>query len=283
MRDTKLRKLQLVEYDLLKRFVEACELHGLRYYLLGGTLLGAIRHGGFIPWDDDVDVCMPRPDYEELLRLAGENPRLFQKAGDSYEVKLVSIRHDMTYRQGMAKITSSAVRMINRTASSEHVDDAWIDVIPLDGFPSGRLSCLLHKGRLMFWKAMDATAEFDHVVDVRRDRGVIGGMALKVFRAFCRVLRPFGDDYHRVLLRLDDAVRRYPYEGSDKVINLYAAHGFREVFDKRSFGKGRLAEFEDSSFVVPDDCDAVLKVIYGSDYMTPPPENDRNWHNAEIL
>ena len=65
-----LRKLQLEELQILEEFIKVCNENNLKYYMLGGTLLGAIRHKGFIPWDDDVDVAMPRSDYEFFLQMA---------------------------------------------------------------------------------------------------------------------------------------------------------------------------------------------------------------------
>ena len=65
-----LRKLQMIELDILKVVASICDTHGLKYYLAEGTLLGAVRHAGFIPWDDDIDVVIPREDYEKFIRLA---------------------------------------------------------------------------------------------------------------------------------------------------------------------------------------------------------------------
>ncbi len=274
--DPNLRKLQLTELALMKDFDRICKKHGLRYYLLGGTLLGAVRHGGFIPWDDDVDLCMPRPDYMRFLDIAGEE--LAGKPG----IGLVSVYSDDTYRQGMAKITDSSVQVINRSANEERHEVAWIDIIPMDGFPTG-ISAILQKIRLLFWRVMDCTAEFDYVIDTKRDRGFAGNLAVKMLGAFSKVVRPYGDDFHRVLMNTERCLGRYSYDESPRTINLHAARGFREIFDREWLGEGRIVEFEGIPFVAPANIEAVLEAIYGPDYMTPPPEGERNWHNSEII
>ena len=274
--DPNLRKLQLTELALMKDFDRICKKHGLRYYLLGGTLLGAVRHGGFIPWDDDVDLCMPRPDYMCFLDIAGEE--LAGKPG----IGLVSVYSDDTYRQGMAKITDSSVQVINRWANEERHEVAWIDIIPMDGFPTG-ISAILQKIRLLFWRVMDCTAEFDYVIDTKRDRGFAGNLAVKMLGAFSKVVRPYGDDFHRVLMNTERCLGRYSYDESPRTINLHAARGFREIFDREWLGEGRIVEFEGIPFVAPANIEAVLEAIYGPDYMTPPPEGERNWHNSEII
>lgn len=274
--DPNLRKLQLTELALMKDFDRICKKHGLRYHLLGGTLLGAVRHGGFIPWDDDVDLCMPRPDYMRFLDIAGEE--LAGKPG----IGLVSVYSDGTYRQGMAKITDSSVQVINRSANEERHEVAWIDIIPMDGFPTG-ISAILQKIRLLFWRVMDCTAEFDYVIDTKRDRGFAGNLAVKMLGAFSKVVRPYGDDFHRVLMNTERCLGRYSYDESPRTINLHAARGFREIFDREWLGEGRIIEFEGIPFVAPANIEAVLEAIYGPDYMTPPPEGERNWHNSEII
>jgi len=275
----KIRDLQMVEYSLMRSFKKMCQENNLRYYLLGGTLLGAIRHKGFIPWDDDVDMCMPRPDYERFLAMADE---LIGKEGLK-GVKVISVYNDRTYRHGMAKMTSPEMQIINRSATQERHEDAWIDIIPMDGFPTGVLASLIHKVRLFFWKVMDATAEFDYAVDTKRKRGFVGTVGVKVLGALCKVIRPFGDDYSRVFMHTEKALKKYPYDESDLIINLYAARGFKEIFKRDDFAEGTMVLFEDEEFVAPLHHHEVLCSIYDENYMTPPPMDERDYHNSEIL
>ena len=124
-----LRALQLVELEILREFVRLCEANGLRYYLAYGTLLGAVRHKGFIPWDDDIDVTMPREDYERFAAICG--------AGLPGGLRWQSYATEGHYPVWFGKLIREDT--VLRQALSDHLDisqSVFIDVFPLDGLAS---------------------------------------------------------------------------------------------------------------------------------------------------
>lgn len=278
-----LRALQLVELDLMERVDALFEQLGLRYYLLGGTLLGAVRHGGFIPWDDDVDLGVPRCDYQQFLDYMQQHPEALTRKNDTCDIRVVSIYNNETYRQGMAKVTSNAVRVVNRSADEVRYEDAWIDLIPLDGFPAPGVRALAHRARLTWWKGIDALTEFDYVIDTKRDRGFAGNTLVSITRALSHVVHPYGGNFHQVLLKWDAALQSRAYDTHPRALNMMAAVGFRELFPRSYFGFGQPISFEGKLFMAPDNVEGVLKQIFGPDYMMAPPEEARNWHNTEII
>ena len=102
----KVREIQLGELSLLKSFIAICSKHDLRYYALGGTLLGAIRHKGFIPWDDDLDFFMPRKDYEKLAQLWPQKADSRYQLSKSNEIDLLQANQHVFKKQEMSKITN---------------------------------------------------------------------------------------------------------------------------------------------------------------------------------
>lgn len=269
----KIRILQLKELEMLKQFAAYCDAHDLRYYLLGGTLLGAIRHGGFIPWDDDVDVAMPRPDYNRFL-----------KEGQSFfngDVSIINYDLDEDYNRPFGRLNDSSMQVINHSANKQLVEPISIDLIPLDGFPDGKLARHIHKMRLSFWWNMNQLSRYDDLVNQERKRSKKEQLFVKLAGAFKWAGKLINTK--KCLKNLHKALEKYPYDSNTKeVINYLAAYGFSEIFPRKAIGKGKTYQFEDASFIGPEDYDAVCTIIYG-DYMTPPPENERNWHNTEIV
>ena len=273
MSNDSLRKLQLTELDILQEFIRVCEEHGFRYYMLGGTLLGAIRHKGFIPWDDDVDVCMPREDYEKFIRLKssefkkGYSFMMYQKGNSKYP---------------WARMISKKMKIINHMANIPREEYVWIDVIPLDGMPDSKLKRFFHKLHLSFWWNLNQMVQYDELVDQKRKRSWKGRLAVRAAGCFKWLGKLI--DYRRCLHKINKTLMRYPYDMKSKqVINFLAAYGFKETFDRSCFESAALYPFEGQMINGPVDADSVLRQIYGDDYMTPPPMDDRNKHHAEIV
>ena len=136
--EEELRKLQAIELELLIEFDRICRKHHIRYTLTGGTLLGAVRHGGFIPWDDDADVSMLRAEYERFRKAceADLNERYYFQ--DMHNTK--------GYRWGYGKLRKKGTLFLRE--NQEHMpyeQGVFIDIFPRDGVPDGRISRKIHK------------------------------------------------------------------------------------------------------------------------------------------
>ena len=140
----KTRQLQLVELDIFKEFLSVCEKLQLRYYVLGGTLLGAVRHQGFIPWDDDIDVGMLREEYDIFLQKAGEllPDYLF----------LQCVHTEDNYYRNSAKIRHNETAYIETCVKDMDIHHGvFIDIFPLDNYPTNSLTNMVFqtKSRLI--------------------------------------------------------------------------------------------------------------------------------------
>lgn len=270
MMDTGLRELQMVELDILKEFIKICEKYHLRYYCLGGTLLGAVRHKGFIPWDDDIDVGMPRPDFikfESIVRR--ELPEKFN---------YYTYKENMGYRYYVPKMTESRIKVIDTSANEEAIREAWIDIFPLDGMPGNYLKRKWHCLRLLVARLRLNYSMFSTNVDIKRKRAWHERVLIKV-----GTLLPVEKilDTKKEFAHLDRLMQKYSYEESPYLVNFMGIHKLKEMFQKEIYGTGAWYTFEDIRIWGPENYEFVLTQMYG-DYRKFPPEEERNHHNTRI-
>lgn len=143
MADYDIRPLQLRILKILLAVDKVCKEHGLRYYIMAGTMLGAVRHKGFIPWDDDLDIGMPRADYDLLMSHSKE------WLPQPYEA--VCAENDPNYPLPFAKIQDADTTLIERM-HLKYLGGIYLDVFPLDGVPQSNLKQRIHFARYEFYK-----------------------------------------------------------------------------------------------------------------------------------
>lgn len=269
-----LRDIQLLELEILKQVLNICNQYSLTYYMLGGTLLGSVRHKGFIPWDDDIDIGLPRPDYEKFIEIAGKilySPyqlhTIFQNSGE--------------YCYYYARVENVKVKILRKASMKDVVIPVWIDVFPLDGVPNNSKEKNLWLKRVKAKKVLFNRSQFTYFGSL--DYSSKSSAYLKAFNNAFLILR-----LDRMIntrwawKKLDKVLKENDYNQCDTLINACGYWGRKEMFPKTVYGKGRLYQFEDLMLNGPEDYDYVLKQMYG-DYMTPPPEDKRNHHYIELI
>lgn len=259
--DPRLRKLQMAELEILNEFVRICEKHDLTYYLVGGTLLGAVRHQGFIPWDDDIDVAMPRADYDRLAEVCGED------LGAEYFYQ--SPETDPYYFLTYAKIRKNGTEIYEeRFKDARFHKGIFIDIFPLDFCHRPGLVCHLLFNVLAVMNYRGQVDSGELYEPYKELSGKIGYTLLRLFSP--KGLVKVRKGLLRLSDRLSDGTWLASYSGA------YGYH--REVFPSAWFGEGGSANFEGKTFKVPAEAERELTQIYGKEFMVLPPETERKWH-----
>ena len=252
------RKLEL---DLLIKFAGFCEKEKLRYYLAYGTLIGAVRHKGFIPWDDDIDVVMPRPDYTRFLE------RVQKCSIDDY-IEVLDYHNVRTFP--FIKLIDSRTRLKEHFLVTEESSGIYIDIFPLDGFPNSKKeqNILLKKAALYYKQYAFANYRFNTGANVGK-------------RFIKNLLYPFSRlvSSSCVCEKLNGLCKDYDYESADIVGNIVWGFDERELISKDCF-QNEYAEFEGHQFCIPKGFDQYLTQCYGN-YMELPPEEERITHQFE--
>ena len=222
--------------DIYKVFAGICAKHALRYYACGGTALGAVRHHGFIPWDDDLDIFMPRPDYTLFVKIADNDlpPNLFWR----------SIETDRDYPLEYGKIILNDEKAVRQAEIDSGIDlsqGIFIDVQPLDGVPAHGLTLWWWLVRRSLWRHLPQAITGNQRARLRHQR-------------FLSAI-----DYDTAE-RVEDAKER-------------AARLRRTAWTQTTFGDPVWMDFDSVKMPVAHDWDEYLAGSFGPDYMIlPPPE-----------
>lgn len=252
--------LQKVELNILKTFVEFCDKNDLQYFLVGGSALGAVRHNGFIPWDDDVDVAMPRKDYDKFIELGKK-----EFTGDIF---LQTWETDPNYPYNFAKLRDSRTTYVESTYKFTRMNHgAWIDVFPLDGISKkqGKVTFAMKMRVARVWPHMWFLYPKCATRKLRKNRWPIDILVnLFMYPNYIWNIN------HHQNKRIDKIMRKKSYDDCYYVANMQGAWVGKEVVKKEWFGNGVKAKFEDLVVNIPENYHEFLSAVYG-DYMKLPP------------
>ena len=265
-----LKLLQEIELENLRMLMDICEKNHLRYYLIGGSLLGAMRHRGFIPWDDDIDVGLPRPDYNRFVQIA--------KGYLPAHMDVKTMTSDPNYKCYFTRLINNKKKIYWDHGQYTAVIGVWMDVFPLDGLPENPLLRKLQVFRVKLNKALYKFTQIDYVSTNRTNRPLSERVLIR-FAQLTRIGKLMNAD--KRLKKLDRALQRYDYDTSAYAWNFSGCYGKREIVPHIQLGGSRTAQFEGMQVSIPEAAEDYLTSIYG-DYMKLPPEDQRRSHEVRF-
>ncbi len=250
-----LRKLQLIELGILKEVDRICKKYHITYYMAEGSLLGAMRHNGFIPWDDDLDIAMLRKDYERFLQVAP---------------KEISKDYEIQYSTTITKYWSPFIKvryLDNREFAQTHIahltdhNGPLLDIFPIDNVPR-----------------MDSFRQKIQAKKIKLYRGMLGFKLYrkpKNIKTFIVFLMSKFYSIKGLHKRLDKTFKKYNNKNNKYLVNLASYYNYKkQTFPVKYYGKPRYVKFEDMMVPVPKEAEKVLNKIYG-DYTVLPPVEKR--------
>ena len=264
-------KVQKLTIALLQKYISICEENNLRYYFTGGALIGVLRHKGFIPWDDDIDVGMPRKDYDKFLQI------LDKDMPEGYGI--CNRFTDKDWHFAMSQFIDKESEIEINLAETPRKAHIWVDVFPLDGLPLNRVHRWFRIKHILFFRYLVQIAHIKTQVDSHRERPWYEKIMLGLMKII-----PFGMliNTDNVLDKLDKLLRKNDFDTAQYVGNMLGRYRKREVVPAKYFGKAKKGLFEGIMVNIPEMSHELQTALYG-DYMKLPPEKDRDAHNVRTI
>lgn len=264
MKEIELKDFQKISLEMLKSIHTYCVENNINYSLGYGTLIGAIRHNGFIPWDDDIDIVMPRPDYERFIR----------NFNGSYEYfRVLAPELDWNYYALHANVYDNRTLLVEPRSSHRGFEiGVKIDIFPLDGTPNDNNKYLSMCRKFYFYNRV--------LLAKRRP------LAYSIKESFCKtaevcVVKLLSSlfSYSYLQKKIHEIATTHNYDNSELVDNLVYSAYFGKRHPKVCYDNYITVPFENYKFMVASGYDLILRTIYG-DYMKLPPEQQRVTHHT---
>ena len=256
--DETLKHLQKVQLMMLKDFIKICEENDITYFVIGGSLLGAVRHNGFIPWDDDIDVIMFRSDFEKLNMVMSENPN------EKYH--LFNVLNEETYHYTFARFNLKNTVLEEWWAKQvDYTVNIFIDIFIIDKIPDNKIKRFIQRGRCLILNqsVMYSLIKFENESKIKE-------IIQRTIHYFLKIMPISPMTLKR---RCVKAYTKYQNIECEQYCDFPSVH-FMPIYEKKDFFPMKKVKFEDIYVNVPNDYDKILTRLYGN-YMELPPEDKR--------
>lgn len=258
-----LKKLTLEEIkamllEMLDDIAEVCKENNLRFFLSGGTLLGAVRHQGFIPWDDDIDLHMPRPDYEKFIEIYKSQSRKY---------KLYAPIFDEKYRYPFTKLINPKTLLIEKEANCGVDMGVFVDIFPLDGMGDSIESAkkVMQKIKWPIYLNLG--------LSVKKHRKNVS-LLKNILVSGCFVLAVLSGGNNKIVRKIDKIAKTYSFENSKYAGEFVDEIGDRRINERKFYDETVYLDFEGRKCPAPFKYHEILTNFYG-DYMKLPPVEKR--------
>lgn len=262
MNENDLKKLHDTELEILDEFVRICDKYNLTYFLVGGTLLGTVRHKGFIPWDDDLDVGMPRKDYNQFIKLCDKelDKKYMLDSKDTnpkYYLNFIKIRKKNTIFEQDFQVNYDGPKGI------------WLDVFPYDNAKSDTSMKVAIQNKIN--RTIFSILHYKNEFFLSDRKLVIKKIISLLFRP---VSNKFLLDIQDRVLKWNSNKEKYPY-----FVSLSTTYSYKtELIEKEKYLPTIKMQFEGKDYNIPKEYDYILQKVYG-DYMKLPPVEKQVTHN----
>ncbi|ORJ28276.1 phosphorylcholine transferase LicD [Streptococcus oralis] len=260
MRKLSIEEAKKIELDILDFIDSFCKENGINYCINYGTLIGAIRHKGFIPWDDDIDLSMTRKNYEKFIQLFSEKQSKY---------KLLSLETDDQYFNNFIKIVDPTTKIIDTRNTKTYDSGIFIDIFPMDTFNDSKVVDICYK--LESFKLLSFSKHKNIVYGDSKLKDLIRSF-------FWFLLRPISPSYFAI--QIEKQIQKYRVKDGKYIAFIPSKFKEKEVFAKEVFEDFIEVPFEHLMLPAPKQYDAILKQYYG-DYMTLPPK-EKQFYSHEF-
>lgn len=267
--ELKLEDARKIQIEMLDCIVEECRKNNLRYYLSGGTLLGAIRHKGYIPWDDDIDINMPRPDIEALIkRTCGRIGKYLIYGGDA-EPYSPGCQWFRLYNPDVI-----IENFFGGASEKPFYHPIFVDIFPIDGFPKSQMKTNLYCKKLVFIRKMLGVSWHTEIIAKTKLRYIAHAVAWVPAKMI---------GYTKLRAMFQRNAKKYSFDNSEYVgVTTTVQYLPREKMEKSEYIEPVKVSFEGKEYNAPKNYDYYLKCLYHNYMELPPIEKQKSDHAFKI-